>query len=92
MSVEKRYRISVTGRVQGVGYRFFVVEVADELGLKGWVRNLPDGRVEMETECDDPRLQKLVDRLKMGPRLSRVISVDVEAIEPSVPFTGFRVL
>jgi acylphosphatase len=69
--------IFVSGMVQGVGYRFFTQRVAEELKLSGWVRNLPDGRVQAEVEGPRARVEELLTRLRVGPRLSSVTDVAV---------------
>jgi len=69
--------IFVSGMVQGVGYRFFTQRVAEELNLSGWVRNLSDGRVQAEAEGPRPRVEELLARLRVGPRLSSVTDVTV---------------
>jgi acylphosphatase len=73
-----RVRAVVTGRVQGVGFRYSTQEVAIRLGLGGWVRNLSDGRVELEAEGDRPALDRLLEFLRAGPRMARVDGVEVE--------------
>jgi len=69
--------IFVSGDVQGVGYRFFTQRVAEELKLSGWVRNLSDGRVQVEVEGPRARVEELLARLRVGPRLSSVTDVAV---------------
>jgi len=69
--------IFVSGMVQGVGYRFFTQRVAEELNLSGWVRNLPDGRVQADVEGPRARVEELLARLRVGPRLSSVTDVAV---------------
>ena len=69
--------IVVYGMVQGVGYRFFTQRVAEELKLSGWVRNLPDGRVQAEVEGPRARVEEWLTRLRVGPRLSSVTDVAV---------------
>jgi acylphosphatase len=71
-------RAVVTGRVQGVGYRFFAERIARELGIAGWVRNLPDGSVETLAEGEEDALSRFLERLRRGPLASRVDSVVVE--------------
>ena len=68
----------VRGRVQGVGYRFFVERAAREFGIRGWVRNLPDGTVEAVAEGDDDAIASFLARLRQGPRGSRVESLAEE--------------
>ena len=70
-----RYRIWVEGRVQGVGFRMFAFRRARSLGLLGYVRNLPDGRVEAVVEGPDAAIEVFVRELKKGPRRARVDAV-----------------
>ncbi|BCX87677.1 acylphosphatase [Methylomarinovum tepidoasis] len=72
---QKRWHIWVSGRVQGVFYRAHTVEAARRLGLTGWVRNLPDGRVEIVAEGEEKALQALLDWCRQGPPLARVTEV-----------------
>ncbi len=60
--------VIVSGRVQGVGYRWFVQNVATKLGIKGYVRNLPDGTVELDAEGETESLNTLINEMKKGPR------------------------
>ena len=69
----------VEGRVQGVGFRFFVERVAQSLGLNGSVRNLPDGRVEVYAVGELDLLEQLRAQLQAGPRASRVERVQEQA-------------
>lgn len=62
-----RKHIYFSGRVQGVGFRYQAAYYARGLGLTGWVRNLYDGRVEMEVQGEEDRIQALVGRLRMAP-------------------------
>jgi len=79
-------RAIVQGRVQGVGFRFFAERAARELGVRGWVRNRPDGSVEALAEGDDAALETFIERLKRGPLSSRVDRVEVA----EVPLQGFE--
>lgn len=69
--------IYVSGRVQGVGYRFFTERAAHELHLSGWSMNLPDGRVMVEIEGDEDDALRFVDELKIGPRMAVITDVSV---------------
>jgi acylphosphatase len=68
----------VQGRVQGVGFRYYAARAARELGVSGWVRNLPDGSVETLVEGDAAAVEGYLDRLRRGPSASRVDGVVVE--------------
>jgi acylphosphatase len=73
--------LSVTGRVQGVFFRGWTRDQALELGVTGWVRNCPDGRVDLHIEGEEAAVRQLVDRLRRGPPAARVEGVrqwDVE--------------
>jgi acylphosphatase len=69
-------RFIVKGRVQGVGFRWFVEREAAMLGLAGWVRNNDDGTVEVLASGSDEQLESLRSKLKQGPRAARVDTVD----------------
>ena len=68
-------RFLVSGRVQRVGFRWFVVEEASRRGLTGWVRNLPDGRVEVLAQGEPGPLDELERALAQGPHAARVVGV-----------------
>lgn len=76
----------VKGRVQGVGFRFFAEHAASDLGLKGYVRNLPDGRVEVYATGDEHSLEELRKQLQEGPRAARVEGVE----EQDAPLKQYR--
>jgi acylphosphatase len=83
--------VTVRGRVQGVFFRAFVENLAEELDLTGYVRNRPDGTVEVRAEGERQKLEKLVERLKKGPPAARVEEVITEWSEPAGEFSSFRV-
>ena len=78
-----RAHVLITGRVQGVGYRFSTMEQAEELGVNGWVRNLPDGRVEAVFEGNESIVQEIINWCRKGPRgaLVKDVAVEYEAQE-----------
>jgi acylphosphatase len=84
-------RYIVRGRVQGVGFRWFVEREARMLGVNGWVRNNPDGTVEVLGMGSQEQLDTLRVRLKQGPRASRVDEVNVEPAEPIADLKTFRI-
>jgi acylphosphatase len=85
-----RARIWVAGRVQGVGYRAFAQREGFRLGLSGGVRNLDDGRVEVDVEGDRSRLERFIERLRSGPPAGRVQKLDVRW-EPPMGRSGFEI-
>ncbi|WP_456341932.1 acylphosphatase [Thermovibrio sp.] len=82
----------VSGRVQGVGYRAWTRRTAKELGLKGFVRNLPDGRVEVYAEGEEESLNRLLSLLYEGPFFARVEGVEYRFTEPRGEYEDFIVL
>ena len=81
----------VSGRVQGVGYRYFTVKVGRELGLDGWVRNLGDGRVEAYAAGAPDLLSDFEGRLHMGPFASEVRGVEAETAPVDGKLVGFHI-
>jgi acylphosphatase len=90
VSATVRRRVIVTGRVHAVGFRASCAGRAREAGLGGWVRNLPDGRVEATFEGPAAAVATLVDWCRTGPPLARVTAV-VATDEPVVGETGFAI-
>lgn len=86
-----RVRVLAGGRVQGVAYRFYAEKYAGLLGITGWVRNLPDGRVEVLAEGSAGSVETFLDRLREGPSLARVETFDVRREPPKGEFRDFRV-
>ncbi len=90
--VETR-RVVVRGRVQGVGFRWFVVRSARDLGVQGTVRNCEDGAVEVLLQARPQAVEALIARLHEGPAGARVRDVEVEAMSgPLEIYEGMRVL
>jgi acylphosphatase len=85
-------RATVRGRVHGVFFRAFVESWAEELKLTGYVRNRPDGTVEVMVEGERQKLEKLVEHLKAGPPAARVEDVIVVWSEYTGEFPSFKVM
>ena len=85
----KRY--IVRGRVQGVGFRWFVEREAHMLGIAGWVRNNHDGSVEVLAQGTRDQLSGLHSRLREGPRAARVDVVEVSEASPTTGISSFRI-
>lgn len=81
--------VFITGIVQGVGYRYSTAQEAQKLGIKGWVRNLRDGRVEAIFEGEEPLVKQMVQWCYQGPRSAKVTDVTVETIETQ-GYQGFE--
>jgi acylphosphatase len=84
-------RFVVSGRVQGVGFRYFALDVARRENLTGIVRNLPDGRVEAIAEGDEESLQRFEAALRRGPSHARVEHMEVDSMPPTGSYVGFGV-
>ena len=89
MPIARRYLI--TGRVQGVGFRFFVHGAAVREGLNGWVRNLPSKHVEAFAEGEPAAIERFETQLRQGPPAARVDRVDAVDVPPSLDLTGFGI-
>ena len=89
--MEARARILITGLVQGVFFRREATDLARRLGISGWVRNLPDGKVEALAEGERARLDELIRFCHIGPRGAVVRKVEVEWSDYVGEFRGFRI-
>ncbi len=89
MRVARRYILS--GRVQGVGFRYFTEAAAGREGIQGWVRNLPDGRVELSAEGEAEAIERFEHKIRHGPPGARVEGFEVEDIVPAGRNAGFSV-
>ncbi|MEI8033526.1 MAG: acylphosphatase [Chlorobiaceae bacterium] len=88
----KRVNLTVSGLVQSVGFRMFIDRAANELKLSGWVRNRPDGKVEIEVQGPEELIEELVRRAEKGPSRSRVTSIRKEERAPLGGIGGFTVI
>ena len=82
----------VVGKVQGVGYRYFARQAAQALGVRGWIRNLPDGSCEVQVAGDAELLERYKDELLRGPRGARVESIDEERLVQVPTWRGFQIV
>jgi acylphosphatase len=89
MTIARRY--VVAGRVQGVGFRWFMHDAAAREGVHGWVRNLADGGVEVMVEGDAESVDRLEAAIRRGPASARVERVEVEEHAPAGRITGFEI-
>ncbi len=90
MGIERHHFI-ISGRVQGVGYRYSAHNYAQDLDLVGWVKNRIDGKVEMIAEGDKIILEQLLTWLKQGPRFADVTNIEVTQQSATGEFTDFNI-
>jgi len=90
--MNSRVHVFVSGKVQGVFFRSSTKDMADELGLSGWVRNLADGRVEAVFEGNNEVIQKMLEWCRKGPEHAKVTGVEVIAEDYSGDFKEFLLL
>ena len=84
-------KVRVSGRVQGVGFRYWTADRARELGLFGYAKNLPDGSVEALFEGDDAVVQAMVEKMRSGPPLAKVTNLVVDPCPTQCGYTEFNV-
>ncbi len=89
---KNRLRILVSGRVQGVSFRYYTRNTAERLGLTGFVRNLPDGRVEIEAEGDPEALERMREWAGCGPSSARVDKTRIERLPPRGGYRSFDII
>ncbi len=87
----QRAHVIISGRVQGVNFRAATQRYVQPLGIEGFVRNLPDGRVEAVFEGDDASVQQAIDWCHTGPPAAHVDRVDVDWQAPTSEFSGFAI-
>ena len=90
--MEEKVRVLVYGRVQGIGYRSFVKKYAKMLGLKGYVRNLPENRVEAVFCGDKKDIEKMIEIMKRNHPLAEVKDIKVEKIDTETNFSDFHII
>jgi acylphosphatase len=82
---------TISGKVQGVFFRAWTHDQAENLGVKGWVRNIADGRVEVLAQGDEDKVEELKKRLRQGSPMSRVESVDCKWLDYDKEHTEFQI-
>lgn len=88
----QQVHLFISGFVQGVGFRQFVKYNAKKMGVNGWVKNLPDGRVEAVLQGQRELLEHMIRRLKKGPFIAKVENIDVRWEEVKDTFEAFEVI
>ena len=87
----KEIRILIYGDVHGVGFRYHTQEMAQPLGLSGYVKNLPDGSLEIVAQGKKENLEKLITWAGTGPRFAKVERIETEWRNPSEPLKTFEI-
>ena len=90
--MRSRMRFVASGSVQGIGYRYFVCEVADRLSLNGWVRNRSDGTVEGEAEGTSDALKHFIEELRTAHPFARISGLETRELQPLDREEPFRIL
>ena len=91
METNRRVHVYLSGRVQGVGFRAFTSRTAQQLGVKGWVKNLADGRVEAVLAGSEEKVEQMLNKVKTGPRFAEVNDMQVEEEDYRGEFDKFEV-
>jgi acylphosphatase len=89
--VEVQFEIQVRGRVQGVGFRYFVQKKAAEQHIKGWVKNMPDGSVLVMARGNEPQMNTFIGYLEAGPSMARVEKLIKSRMPELESFANFKV-
>jgi acylphosphatase len=84
------WRVTIRGRVQGVGYRYAMVDAANALGVTGWVRNRRDGTVEALVQGDAGAVERIVAWCRRGPAAAHVTAVATLAVDPDPALDAFQ--
>lgn len=87
-----RYNILVKGKVQGIGFRYFVQLMAKQMNLTGWVKNLDNGSVQMEIQNSTCDIEIILEKLKTGNKFSKVNEIQYEIIEEVPNEKSFKIL
>ncbi len=80
--MEKSLQLHIYGRVQGVSFRYYTQQKARELGVRGFVKNMPDGSVYVEATGDEDQMDRFVEYCRQGPSMARVDQLKAETIQP----------
>lgn len=89
--MEVQYELNITGRVQGVGFRYFAAQKANEMGIKGWVKNAVDGSVIIVARGIEQEIKTFIDYLYIGPTRSRVDQISKVKFNTLSDFNNFSV-
>lgn len=87
----KRVYVKVGGRVQGIGFRWFVRETGASMGVSGWVRNLSDGSVELEAQAEPQKLDRFIDAIKTRHPHARIDDFQTRDLPPRTSESDFEI-
>jgi acylphosphatase len=87
-----KVNLTISGKVQGVGFRYFVLRQAQELGILGWVSNKPNGDVEAFAQGEKADLERFIAKVKEGPSFSRVEDVSLNWVKEAEQYFGFEII
>ena len=87
----KTYKIVISGEVQGINFRFFTKKKADELGIKGYIKNLENGNVEAIFQGDEDSIKKIINWCKKGPSSAKVDSIEINQIKLEKEYKEFKI-
>ena len=87
----KTYNVLISGRVQGVGFRYYAVSIAEKYDVKGFVRNIRDGRVEIVCQGEEEELQSFISEVKKGPAFSVITGEITEEIPEIEKYNTFEI-
>jgi acylphosphatase len=90
--MKARIHILISGQVQGVFFRSNTIHVANELGVRGWIKNLPNGMVEVVAEGNKQKLDRLIEFCREGPEGAKVENIEIKWEKPKNEFEGFDVM
>ena len=85
-------KMKITGKVQGVGFRYFVLRQAQKLGINGWVNNKPNSAVEALAQGEKADLEQFIAKVKEGPSFSRVEDVSLNWVNEADQYFGFEII
>ena len=88
---KKRVHLIISGRVQGVDYRYSTYHQAISIGAKGWVRNIPNNKVEIIFEGEEPELNKMIQWCYQGPPMARVDNIEITEQKFKNEFKDFSI-
>ena len=88
----RHVHLIITGRVQGVWFRAGTRETADSLGIRGWVKNLPDQSVEVDAAGEPAAVDQFIQWCYQGPPGARVSAIDIKELDPAQDLQGFKIL